>query len=121
MGREVATDFAGCAFDGRTTDPHPDAPPPAPAPACTLPPSPAAFGAVPCHSERTSFMTKAFRTRLLSGLFVALVAFAPGGPARASEEKSEPHPYVVLVGISQYHDKQIKPRPHAEADAKALY
>lgn len=65
-------------------------------------------------------MTKAFRTRLLAGLLVALVAFAAGTPARA-EEKSAPHPYVVLVGISQYHDKQIKPRPHAEDDAKALY
>jgi len=66
-------------------------------------------------------MTKAFKTRLLSGVLVALVALATGGPARSSEEKSEPHPYVVIVGISQYHDKQIKPRPHAEADAKALY
>src|SRR5262249_21187063 len=27
----------------------------------------------------------------------------------------------VLVGISKYADQQIKPRPHAEADAKALY
>src|SRR5262249_32321580 len=29
--------------------------------------------------------------------------------------------YAVLVGVSQYSDKQIKPRPHAEDDAKALY
>jgi C-terminal peptidase prc len=65
-------------------------------------------------------MTKAFRTRLLAGLLVALVALASGARARA-EEKSAPHPYIVLVGISQYHDKQIKPRPHAEDDAKALY
>jgi C-terminal peptidase prc len=28
---------------------------------------------------------------------------------------------VVLVGISNYADKQIKPRPHAEDDAKALF
>ncbi|MGF1583440.1 MAG: S41 family peptidase [Gemmataceae bacterium] len=30
-------------------------------------------------------------------------------------------PYVVIVGISEYPDKQIKNRKHAEADAKALY
>src|SRR5207249_3064902 len=41
-------------------------------------------------------------------------------PARAAEEAT-PRPYVVLVGISTYPDKQILPRPHAEADAKALY
>ena len=39
--------------------------------------------------------------------------------ARAVEPPSQP--YVVLVGISKYADKQIKPRPHAEDDAKALY
>jgi C-terminal peptidase prc len=62
------------------------------------------------------FMTKAKLTGLLAGLvLVALSAL----PLRAAE--TQPHPYVVLVGISQYGDKQIKPRPHAEADAKALY
>jgi C-terminal peptidase prc len=29
--------------------------------------------------------------------------------------------YVVMVGISHYADQQIKPRPHAEEDAKLLY
>jgi C-terminal peptidase prc len=39
--------------------------------------------------------------------------------ARAAEE--QPHAYVVIVGVSEYADKQIKPRKHAEDDAKALY
>lgn len=46
-------------------------------------------------------------------------------PLRAEQPRSEQakssQPYVVLVGISNYADKQIKPRPHAEDDAKALY
>jgi C-terminal peptidase prc len=62
-------------------------------------------------------MSKAMRTRLLG---VLLVALAMGLPLRAEEAKA-PQPYVVLVGISTYADKQIKPRPHAEDDAKALY
>src|SRR5262249_14613429 len=41
-------------------------------------------------------------------------------PARA-EEAAPPRPYAVLIGISDYPDRQIKPRPHAEADVKALY
>jgi C-terminal peptidase prc len=62
-------------------------------------------------------MTKAMFTGLLGGLVLAAVAVLP---ARASEPKpSQPH--VVLVGISDYSDKQITPRSHAEDDAKALY
>jgi C-terminal peptidase prc len=62
-------------------------------------------------------MTRAMFTRLLGAVLVAgLLAF----PLRAEEAKN-PQPYVVLVGISNYADKQIKPRPHAEVDAKALY
>lgn len=40
-------------------------------------------------------------------------------PLRAEETQSKA--YVVLVGISRYEDPQIKPRPHAETDVKALY
>jgi carboxyl-terminal processing protease len=65
-------------------------------------------------------MTRDFRTRLLAAFLVALVALTSSGPARA-EDKATPHPYVIVIGIGQYHDKQIKPRPHAEDDAKALY
>jgi C-terminal peptidase prc len=48
------------------------------------------------------------------------MALAAAWPARAAAQ-AQSQPYVVLVGISDYADKQIKPRPHAEADAKALY
>jgi C-terminal peptidase prc len=41
-------------------------------------------------------------------------------PVRAAEE-GQPKSYVVLVGVSNYADKQILPKPHAEADVKALY
>jgi carboxyl-terminal processing protease len=75
---------------------------------------------VPRHFERTLFMTQAFKTRLLSAFLTALVVFQTGGPVRA-EEKATPQTYVILIGISHYNDKQIKPRPHAEEDAKALY
>jgi C-terminal peptidase prc len=37
----------------------------------------------------------------------------------AAAKASQPH--VVLIGISDYTDKQIKPRAKAEADIKALY
>lgn len=44
---------------------------------------------------------------------VAAVAF--GAPAAAAE------PYVVVVGVGEYKDAAIKPRPTAEPDAKALH
>ncbi len=65
-------------------------------------------------------MTQAFRTRLLAALLTALVALVGGRPARA-EEKNPSHTYAVVVGVGQYQDNQIKPRAHAEDDAKALY
>jgi C-terminal peptidase prc len=61
-------------------------------------------------------MTRAKLTSLLAGL---LCVFVGAGSVLAAETKSET--YVVLVGISQYADPQIKPRPRAETDAKALY
>lgn len=51
-------------------------------------------------------------TLLLSGLSAI--------HARAGEAPAVP-PYVVLVGIDKFDDAQIKPRQHAEADARALY
>lgn len=67
-------------------------------------------------------MTKAKLTALLAALALALAAVLP---ARAADDKAGEHkpsqPYVVLVGISDYADKNINPRPHAEDDAKALY
>src|SRR5262249_31770466 len=79
-----------------------------------------------CASVRPAkgsiFMTKAMFTGLLAGLAVALAA---GLPARAAEpdkaEAKASQPYVVLIGISDYADKQINSRAHAEDDAEALY
>src|SRR5438105_231854 len=52
------------------------------------------------------------------GIMVVVAGFyAP--VARAADEPAQP--YVVLVGIDKYADGQIKPRQHAEADAKAMY
>jgi carboxyl-terminal processing protease len=61
-------------------------------------------------------MTKAMLTGLL-GAWLLVVAVLP---ARAAEPRA-PQPYVVLVGISEFADKQIQSRPHAEDDIKALY
>jgi carboxyl-terminal processing protease len=56
-----------------------------------------------------------------SGLLAAFIlALVPVFSVQA-EEAPASHPYVVLVGIDQYADKQIKPRKHAEADAQALF
>ncbi|HEY3788132.1 MAG TPA: caspase family protein, partial [Urbifossiella sp.] len=44
------------------------------------------------------------------------------GLARAEEAATKAAgPYVVIVGAGEYLDKAIKPRPTADADAKALY
>ena len=61
-------------------------------------------------------MTKVKIAVLASALAGALLTFLP---ARGADDP--PKAYVVLVGIGDYPDKQIKPRKHAEADAKALY
>jgi carboxyl-terminal processing protease len=77
-------------------------------------------------------MSRVMFRGLLGVLLLALVAVWLAGPsaqrparadqaARADEAKKAPQTYVVLVGISDYDDKQITPRPHAEDDAKALY
>src|SRR5690348_7163706 len=55
-------------------------------------------------AKGSNSMTKVLLTRLLAGLLAALVLAVP---ARAEERKGS-QPYVVLVGISQYPDKQIK-------------
>ena len=51
-----------------------------------------------------------------------LALFLLGGlaaPAVRADEQTG-RPLVVVVGIDKYQDSQIKPRQHAEADAKAL-
>ena len=62
-------------------------------------------------------MTRFKFAAALSGLLLVLPLL--GVTARA--EDNSPQSYVVLIGISDYADKQIKPRPMAENDAKALY
>jgi C-terminal peptidase prc len=54
-----------------------------------------------------------------AGLLGSLVLLAAAWPARAAD--APPQQYAVLVGISNYADRQILPRPHAEDDVKALY
>src|SRR5262245_40565620 len=61
-------------------------------------------------------MTRAKLTGLLAGFVLATLAVTP---ARAADDPVKA--YLVLVGIDDYADKQIKPRKHAEDDAKALY
>lgn len=56
---------------------------------------------------------------LVLGLVALMSLWA--GSARAAEDDRPALPYVIIVGINQYNDPQIKPRKHAEADAKALY
>ncbi len=55
----------------------------------------------------------------LRGLWalVALVVVTGLAPADAADSKA----YVVLVGVSEFKDPAITPRPRAEADVKALY
>src|SRR5262245_48981256 len=60
---------------------------------------------------------------------IALALLLVAAPTRADDPPPTKVPlgivpsktYVVLVGISNYADKQIKPRAHAEDDAKAFF
>jgi C-terminal peptidase prc len=68
-------------------------------------------------------MTQAMLTRWLGAVLafglLALPLRADDQP-QAGADKTSQH-YVVMVGVSKYADEQIKPRPHAEEDAKALF
>ncbi|HZV03805.1 MAG TPA: S41 family peptidase [Gemmataceae bacterium] len=67
-------------------------------------------------------MTQAMLTRWLGAvLALGLLALPLRAEQPQAEKDKTSQPYVVLVGISNYADKQIKPRPHAEDDAKALF
>jgi C-terminal peptidase prc len=52
---------------------------------------------------------------------LALVVLAGLVGAVRADDDTPAAPYVVIVGVSNFQDPQIKPRKHAEADAKALY
>jgi C-terminal peptidase prc len=62
-------------------------------------------------------MKKAMKAAWLAGLVLTLAA----PTLRAADNPVSPRAHVVLVGISTYADTHLKPRPHAEADVKALY
>src|SRR5260370_22072337 len=85
-------------------------------------------------SKGSNFMRKATLNGMLLSLVLVVVAtlWVPLTPcaALAAEDKvsgaaaDKPQvaqTHVVLVGINNYADKQIKPRKFAEEDAKALY
>ncbi len=61
-------------------------------------------------------MTKVLFRGLLASLVMTVLTALPLRAADAS-----PRSFIVLVGVGEYADQQIKPRQHAEADAKALY
>jgi C-terminal peptidase prc len=64
-------------------------------------------------------MTKVMLKGLMAGWMLAALAALP---LRAAEDTPpKPKAFAVVVGIDHYADVQIKPRAHAEADAKALY
>src|SRR5579875_650585 len=68
------------------------------------------------------YMTQAMLARWLETVLALGLLALPLRAERPQAEQDNPsQPYVVLVGISNYADKQIKPRPHAEEDAKALF
>ncbi len=68
-------------------------------------------------------MTKALSIRCLGGALTSLVLLLPvlADAPKLPRPVRTSNPLVVLIGIGDYADKQIKPRKHAEADAKALY
>ena len=63
------------------------------------------------------------RVWMLAAATLAVAAFAgAASPVRADEAVGKPAgPFVVIVGVGQFEDKSIDPRPNADADAKALY
>ncbi len=58
--------------------------------------------------------------RFVMGIFTLALAGWTAQPILAEDDVPAPA-YVVIVGVSNFADAQIKPRKHAETDAKALY
>jgi len=61
------------------------------------------------------------KTRVWLCVLAAAFGFLGAPQARADEPAAKSGPYVVIVGAGEFQDKAIKPRPTADADAKALY
>src|SRR5260370_15969517 len=89
-----------------------------PCPVCPAAGSP---GTENIHAKGSILMSKLKRIVGLhvTTLLALICALLPA--AVRADEAGKTKPHVVLVGISDYADKQIKPRPKAEDDAKALY
>lgn len=68
-------------------------------------------------------MSKTMARFAFGGVLTALLLATSGQAAQEPAKKptAPPKTYVVLVGVSEYADPAIKPRVHAEADAKAFY
>ncbi|QJW94455.1 Carboxyl-terminal protease [Frigoriglobus tundricola] len=64
------------------------------------------------------------RTWILGAVAVIATAVGPirAGAAEPGAENGKPHgPYAVIVGVGEFKDAAIQPRPTADADAKALH
>jgi carboxyl-terminal processing protease len=59
--------------------------------------------------------------RLLFVVALSAALLAPRLPADEPAAKPSQGGYAVLIGVSQFDDPAIKPRPTADADAKAMY
>ena len=58
---------------------------------------------------------------MMKGFLAVACALLTLTAAVRAEEGSKPQPFLVVVGVSNYQDKAILPRVHAEDDAKALF
>src|SRR5438105_1759070 len=61
-------------------------------------------------------MIRLFR---VSGV-AAVIALIMGGALRADEKATKTQSYAVVVGVGNFADKEIKPRPTADEDAKTI-
>jgi len=66
-------------------------------------------------------MTNPLRVRRAVGALLAMALAAAFATHARAEEPRAGKTHVIMVGVSEYADKDIKPRTHAEADAKSLY
>ncbi len=58
---------------------------------------------------------------MMKGLLAAACAVLALASAARAEEDRKAQPFLVVVGVSNYQDKDILSRAHAEDDAKALF
>src|SRR5207302_1833923 len=74
------------------------------------------------RKDRILMYTLKRSVRQTTALLLAVV-FLLSSSLRADEAtaKKASRAHIVIVGVNDYADKQIKPRKHAETDARALY